>query len=176
MVLEPLYEQEFLECSYGFRSGRSAHDAVQSLWEQLISIGDGWIIDLDIWKFFDTMEHACLRSILKRRVRDGVISSMLSNIYLHEALDMRLGMVVEPRLKGKAFLVRYANDAILGFSCKEDALRVMEVLWVWFGKYGLRIHPENTKMVRFSKPKSKQDTNGNKPKRESFDFLGFTRY
>jgi group II intron reverse transcriptase/maturase len=207
MVLEPLYEQEFLECSYGFRPGRSAHDAVRSLWEQLTSIGGGWIIDLDIRKFFDTMDHACLRGILKKRVCDGVIlrligkwlkagvldkgnvtfpargtpqggviSPMLSNIYLHEVLDKWVHIVVKPRLKGKTFLIRYADDAILGFSCEEDALRVMEVLSKRFGKYGLTIHPEKTRVVRFNKPKMKHDTERSDPRRETFNFLGFTHY
>ncbi len=61
MVLEPLYEQEFLDCSYGFRTGRSAHDALQSLWTQMMDIGGCWIIDLDIRKFFDTMVHEHIR-------------------------------------------------------------------------------------------------------------------
>ncbi len=207
MVLEPLYEQEFLECSYGFRPGRSAHDAVRSLWEQLTSIGGGWIIDLDIRKFFDTMGHVCLRGILKKRVCDGVIlrligkwlkagvldkgnvtfpargtpqggviSPMLSNIYLHEVLDKWFHIVVKPRLKGKTFLIRYADDAILGFSCEEDALRVMEVLSKRFGKYGLTIHPEKTRVVRFNKPGTKHDTGRSDPRRETFNFLGFTHY
>lgn len=77
MVLEPLYEQEFLNCSYGFRPGRSAHDALQALWEQAMGTGGGWIIDLDIRKFFDTMDHAHIREILKRRVSDGVILRLI---------------------------------------------------------------------------------------------------
>ena len=64
MVLEPLYEQEFLECSYGFRPGLSAHDALEALWKQGMAIGGGWIIDLDIRRFFDSMSHAHLRDIL----------------------------------------------------------------------------------------------------------------
>jgi len=77
MVLEPLYEQEFLNCSYGFRPGRSAHDALNALWEQTMGIGGGWIIDLDIRKFFDTMDHAHIREILKKRVSDGVIMRLI---------------------------------------------------------------------------------------------------
>jgi RNA-directed DNA polymerase len=179
MVLEPLYEQEFLNCSYGFRPGRSAHDALQALWEQAMGIGGGWIIDLDIRKFFDTMDHAHIRGILKRRVSDGVIlrligkwlnagvwekgetsypekgtpqggviSPMLSNIYLHEVLDKWFEEVVRPRLKGKGFLIRYADDGLLCFENEEDARRVMEVLPKRFAKYGLTIHPEKTRMVR----------------------------
>jgi len=64
MVLEPLYEQDFLDCSYGFRPERSAHDALEALWRQAMDIGGGWIIDLDIRKFFDTMDHTHLRNIL----------------------------------------------------------------------------------------------------------------
>ena len=77
MMLEPLYEQDFMECSYGFRPGRSAHDALDALWKHLISVGGGYIIDLDIRKFFDTMSHTHLREILKRRVRDGVLTRLI---------------------------------------------------------------------------------------------------
>jgi len=203
MVLEPLYEQEFLDCSYGFRPKRSAHDALQVLWEHLMELGGGWIIDLDIRKFFDTMSHAHLRGILKRRVRDGVllrligkwlkagvwekgsvsypeqgtpqggvISPMLSNIYLHEVLDQWFMEVVRPRLRGKAYLVRYADDAVLVFSDERDARRVMEVLPKRFGKYGLTVHPEKTRLIRFVKPGSPTERKGS----GSFNFLGFTHY
>jgi len=203
MVLEPLYEQEFLDCCYGFRPKRSAHDALQVLWEHLMELGGGWIIDLDIRKFFDTMSHAHLRGILKRRVRDGVllrligkwlkagvwekgsvrypeqgtpqggvISPMLSNIYLHEVLDGWFMEVVRPRLRGKAYLVRYADDAVLVFSDERDARRVMEVLPKRFEKYGLTVHPEKTRLIRFRKPGSPTERKGS----GSFNFLGFTHY
>jgi RNA-directed DNA polymerase len=77
MVLEPLYEQEFLDCSYGFRPGRSAHDALAALWEGLMKIGGGWIIDVDIRKFFDTLDKSKLREILKKRVCDGVLLRLI---------------------------------------------------------------------------------------------------
>ena len=207
MVLEPLYEQEFLNCSYGFRPGRSAHDALQALWEQAMGIGGGWIIDLDIRKFFDTMDHAHIREILKRRVSDGVIlrligkwlnagvwekgetsypergtpqggvvSPLLSNIYLHEVLDKWFEEVVKPRLKGKGFLIRYADDGILGFENEEDARRVLEVLPKRFAKYGLTIHPEKTRMVRFARPHDEPPEDHKRVKRETFSFLGFTHY
>jgi RNA-directed DNA polymerase len=73
MVLEAIFEQDFLDCSYGFRPGRSAHQAVQRLWDQLMKIGGGFVLELDIQKFFDTLDHSHLRSFLDRRVRDGVI-------------------------------------------------------------------------------------------------------
>src|ERR1700690_3910880 len=207
MVLEPLYEQEFLDCSYGFRTGRSAHDALKSLWHQMMDIDGCWIIDLDIRKFFDTMVHEHIRAILKRRVSDGVItrligkwlkagvweagnisypekgtpqggviSPMLSNIYLHEVLDLWFEKEVKPRLGGKAFLIRYADDAVLGFASEEDVRRVMEVLPKRFARYGLTIHPEKTRVVRFVKPDNTTSGGHSQDKDNTFNFLGFTHY
>jgi len=73
MVLEAVYEQDFEDCSYGFRPGRSAHDAVEVLWKGLMEMRGGWVVDLDISKFFDSLDHRKLREILDTRVRDGVI-------------------------------------------------------------------------------------------------------
>lgn len=77
MVLEPVYEQEFMNCSYGFRPGRGAHRALEALWKELMAIGGGWVIDLDIQSFFDTVSRDHLRSFLDRRVRDGVIRRVI---------------------------------------------------------------------------------------------------
>ena len=73
MVLESVYEQDFRDCSFGFRPGRSAHQALQHLWEQTMVMGGGWVIDLDIQGFFDVLDHSHLRGFLDRRVRDGVL-------------------------------------------------------------------------------------------------------
>ena len=73
MVLEPIYEQDFLSCSYGFRPGRSAHDALEVLFKGLMNRGGGWVIDLDIRQFFDNVDKRHLFEMLDRRVRDGVI-------------------------------------------------------------------------------------------------------
>jgi RNA-directed DNA polymerase len=72
-VLNAIYEQDFLDCSYGFRPSRSAHQAIDALWTGLMGMKGGWVIDLDIRKFFDSVEHGHLRAILDQRVRDGVI-------------------------------------------------------------------------------------------------------
>ena len=82
----------------------------------------------------------------------GVVSPILSNIYLHEVLDRWFADVVKPRMKGKAFMIRYADDAVLAFARKEDALRVMKVLPKRFGKYGLTVHPGKTRIVEFTRP------------------------
>jgi group II intron reverse transcriptase/maturase len=206
MVLESIYEQDFLDCSYGFRPGRSAHQALESLRDQQIAIRAGWVLDVDVQGFFDALDHAHLRAFLKRRVRDGVlirligkwlnagvledgclqrsptgtpqggvISPILANVYLHYVLDEWFEQEVKPRLRGRAFIVRYADDFVIGFSEEQDARRVLEVLPKRFGKYGLTIHPEKTRLVRFTRPAPHgQPPKGGKP--ESFDFLGFTHY
>jgi group II intron reverse transcriptase/maturase len=73
MVLNAVYEQDFLDCSYGFRPGRSAHQALDALWDATMKVGGGWVLEVDIRHFFDSVEHGQLRSILDQRVRDGVM-------------------------------------------------------------------------------------------------------
>ena len=106
----------------------------------------------------------------------GVISPMLSNIYLHEVLDTWFADVVIPRLKGHVFMIRFADDAVLVFSCKEDALRVMKVLPKRFGKYGLTIHPEKTRIIELNKPGIRAEAEQKQQEPASFNFLGFTHY
>ena len=77
MLLEPIYEQDFLPCSYGFRPGRSAHQAWQALWQQTMDLGGCWLVEVDIQKFFDTLDHAQLRVLLRQRVRDGVLLRLI---------------------------------------------------------------------------------------------------
>jgi retron-type reverse transcriptase len=72
-ILEPIYEVDFYDCSYGFRPYRSQHKAIKALWGQLMNMGGAWIIDLDIRKYFNSIKWEHLCEILKLRVRDGVI-------------------------------------------------------------------------------------------------------
>lgn len=208
-VLEAIYEQDFLDCSYGFRPGRSAHQALEALREQTRLMGGAWLVEVDIRKFFDTLDHRRLREILPQRVRDGVllrligkwlaagvleagsvsyptagtpqggvISPLLANIYLHEVLDKWFEAEVKPRLRGRVFLVRYADDFILGFECEEDARRVLAMLPERFGSFGLTLHPEKTRLVPFVRPPSESGREG-PPKGEgpgTFEFLGFTHF
>lgn len=106
----------------------------------------------------------------------GVISPLLSNIYLHEVLDCWYEEEVKPRMKGRVFLVRFADDFILGFEKKEDAEKVYRVLFKRFEKYGLSLHPEKTRLVPFGRPEETKDDQSNGPKPGTFDFLGFTHY
>ena len=77
MLLEPIYEQDFLPCSYGFRPGRSAHDALHTLRTAFMTQGLRWVLDVDIVKYFDSISHSNLRSFLDRRVTDGIIRRMI---------------------------------------------------------------------------------------------------
>jgi group II intron reverse transcriptase/maturase len=209
MVLEPVYEADFLDVSHGFRPKRGAHTAIGSLWKQAMKMGGGWIVDVDLRKFFDTIDHGHLREFLKRRVRDGVIlrligkwlnagvleegvhttpelgapqggvlSPLLSNLFLHYVLDQWFEQEVRPRLKGQAFLIRYADDFVIGAAREDDAQRILEVLPKRMSKYGLTVHPEKTRLVRFTPPEDgdsvSKDRNHTEPR--TFDFLGFTHY
>jgi RNA-directed DNA polymerase len=94
MVLEAVYEQDFCDCSYGFRPGRSAHDALDALWKGLMEMRGGWVVDLDISKFFDSLDHRKLREILDTRVRDGVIRRAIDKWL--KAGVMKEGLVERP--------------------------------------------------------------------------------
>jgi len=95
MVLEAVYEEDFEDCSYGFRPGRSAHQALQTLWEGLTKIGGGWVLDVDLSSFFDTLEHSHLRGFLDQRVRDGVLRRTLGKWL--KAGVMESGQVFHPK-------------------------------------------------------------------------------
>ncbi len=98
---------------------------------------------------------------------------MLANIYLHYVLDEWFIKEVKPRMRGRCFMVRFADDFVIGCELEEDAKRIMEVLPKRFDKYGLSLHPEKTRMISFGKPASgREATRGN----STFDFLGFTHY
>ena len=102
-----------------------------------------------------------------------VISPLLANVYLHYILDRWFEDEVKPRLRGKAFLVRYVDDAVICFQNAEDAQKVLQVLDKRFSKYGLTLHPEKTRLVEFGRSALvKADRMGTKP--ATFDFLGFT--
>src|SRR5688572_29242252 len=108
--------------------------------------------------------------------RKAVISPLLANIHLHEVLDEWFAREVKPRLRGRAHLVRYADDFVIAFELEEDARRVMVVLPKRFGKYGLRLHPEKTRLVRFNRPSRNAPSRDDAAEPESFDLLGFTHY
>jgi group II intron reverse transcriptase/maturase len=201
-VLEAVYEQDFLDGSYGFRPGRSAHDALRSL-NRIVWTGQAsWILEADIESFFDSIDRSKLIEILRLRVVDGallrligkclrvgvldganytesetgtaqgsVLSPLLGNIYLHHVLDLWFEHEVRPRLRGRATLVRYADDFVIGFEHEADARRVLAVVGKRMQRFGLRLHPDKTRLIPFGKPPT-DHTGGKGP--ATFDFLGFT--
>ena len=204
MLLEAIYEQDFHDGSYGFRQGRSPHDALHTLRERCMTEGIGWIVDADVSGYFDSIDRARLRDVLRKRVNDGrllrligkwlragvmdegvlsypesgvvqggVISPRLSNLFLHHVLDEWFEREVRPRLKGRCFRTRFADDFIIGGELEADARRVMAVLPKRVARFGLSIHPEKTALIAFRKPQGHHETRkGN----GTFDFLGLTHY
>lgn len=201
-ILGAIYEQDFLECSHGFRPGRKAHDALRALNKAVRKGGINVILEADVKSFFDTVVRPILLEMLRMRIADkslmrlvakclhvgvldggifsrpeegtvqgSIISPMLGNIYLHNALDKWFAEEVKPRLKGKSILIRYADDFIIGFEHMEDAKRVMDVLGKRMERFGLSLHPDKTRLIDFQRP-SLEQKGGKGP--GSFDFLGFT--
>ena len=203
-VLQAIYEQDFQDCSYGFRPQRSAHDAIRAVHRAADQGVWNWVLEADIVTFFDSLDRKRLEEMLQERVADGsllrlvgkclqvgvldgevfstpdtgtaqgsVLSPLLGNVYRHHVLDRWFEREVRPRLKGRACLIRYADDFIIGFEHREDAERVMAVLGKRMQRYGLSLHPDKTRLVPFRQPERGQK-GGKGP--ATFDFLGFTLY
>jgi RNA-directed DNA polymerase len=204
MLREAIYEQDFYDGSYGFRPGRSPHEALHELRERCMHEGIGWIVDADVSGYFDSIDRTRLREALRHRVNDGrilrligkwlragvmedgvlnhpdtgvvqggTISPILANIFLHQVLDAWFEHEVQPRLKGRSFLIRFADDFVIGCELEVDARRIMAVLPKRFARYGLTIHPTKTALIAFGKPAGHR---GAEPRNGTFDFLGFTHY
>jgi len=202
MILTAIYEQDFLDCSYGYRPGKGAKDAVSDLVFQLQYGVFGYIVEADIKSYFDNISHNELITMMEKRINDrafmrlitkwlkagvlepegyvehpvtgtpqgGIVSPILSIIYLHFVLDEWFEQMVKPRLKGRAIMCRYADDWICAFHYRDDARRFYKVLPQRLGRYELQVEPSKTKIVRFSRfhPSRKRG--------RTFAFLGFEFY
>jgi RNA-directed DNA polymerase len=146
-------------------------------WEHLSAIlqqrvNDGSILRLiGMWMHVGVLEAGQVVSREEGVPQGAPISPILANIFLHIVLDDWFQKEVRPRMKGNCFLVRFADDFVAGFTLKSEAERVYAVLPKRFERFGLRIHPEKSRLVQFSRPYWKQ---GKGP--GSFAFLGFTHY
>ena len=166
-VLEAVYEQDFLDCSHGFRPKRSPHDAIRAL-DRIVHRGEvSWILEADIVSFFDSLDRNELKKMLEIRVADGsllrligkclhvgvldgvelstsesgtaqgsVLSPLLGNVYLHYVLDLWFEHEVKSRLRGRATLIRYADDFLIGFeqeqrraACDGGSRQAAGTLW-----------------------------------------------
>jgi RNA-directed DNA polymerase len=204
-LLNAIYEQDFLECSYGFRPGRSAQDALDEVWRTICGRPISVVLEADISGYFDAIVRDLLMEMIEKRVSDGsilrligkwinvgvigegrlivtktgtgqgqVISPLLANIYLHHVLDEWFEKEVKPRIKGEAYLIRYADDFILCFQYRVDAEKVQGVLTKRFEKFGLTLHPDKTRLIEFGREALTKSEEQGGPKPETFDFLGFT--
>ena len=183
MLLNAIYEQEFLACSYGYRPERGAGEAVRDLTFDLQYGRDGYVVEADIKGFFDHMDHNWLLKMLQLRIDDraflglirkwlkagiletdgrvihpdtgvpqgGVVSPVLANVYLHNALDLWFEKVVKPRCQGEALLSRYADDLVWAFRFRTDAEWFYQVLPTRLGKFKLEVAPGKTRILRFSR-------------------------
>jgi group II intron reverse transcriptase/maturase len=203
-LLSAIYEQDFYGCSYGFRPGRGAQEALDEVGRVLCTQSTDYVLEIDIASYFDSIVREHLMVMIEKRISDAsilrlirkwisvgvidegrllvsntgmgqgqIISPLLANVYLHAVLDEWFEKEVKPRLKGKAFEVRYADDAALFFEYREDAKKVLEALPKRFAKFGLTLHPQKTRLIECGRQAYwKARRAGTKP--ATFDFLGFT--
>jgi RNA-directed DNA polymerase len=201
-----VYEQDFIEDSYGFRPARSCHKALIALSDTVEDNPVNHIVEADIKGFFDNVSQEWLLKFLAHRIGDkrilrmvkrflkagvaedgsvtisdegtpqgGVISPILSNIYLHYALDLWFEKVIRKSCIGYARLIRYADDFVVCFQNKVDAEKFRSALGERLGKFGLELEPTKTRVMEFGRFAAKHAAKrGTKP--ETFDFLGLTHY
>lgn len=201
-ILNAIYEQDFMECSFGFRPNRGCHDALKLL-NKIVNDRDiRYVVDTDIKGFFDNVDHEWMMKFVELRIADvnlcrlinrflkagiidagikyntpqgtpqgGVCSPILGNIYLHYIIDLWFEKVVRKYCKGKAYMVRYADDSIFCFQYEEDAIKFYRSLIKRLEKFNLTVAEDKTKIIELKKADNDDDKGDN-----SFDFLGFTHY
>lgn len=202
-ILNQIYEEEFLSFSYGFRPKRSQHQALDALYVGIRSKKVNWILDLDLKGFFDNIDKERLMELVELRIADtrvlrlirkwlnagiieegvwsetetgtpqgAVISPMLANIYLHTVLDQWTHQWRQ-RAQGDVIIVRYADDAVIGFQHEYEAKKFLSDLRERLGQYGLELNEEKTRLIRFGRFARLNREERGEGKPESFTFLGF---
>jgi len=204
MVLEPILEAEFIGFSYGFRQGRSPHNALDAL-ASAIRRKVNWVLDADIEAFFDTIDHRHLQVFIEHRIGDtrlvrllmkwlkagvmeegklhetqtgtpqgGIISPLLANLYLHYVLDLWTLSWRKKQASGEMYVVRYADDFVMGFQKEQDAVAMRGALAQRLADFGLKLHPQKTRVIEFGRFARESRACRGLGKPETFDFLGFT--
>ena len=205
-ILSAIYEQDFLEVSYGFREGKSGHDALKTLELSIMKGGASYLLDVDIKGYFDHVDHKWLMRMMKERIVDrtilrligkwlkagvmeegerirnevgvpqgGVISPLLANIYLHYVLDLWITRKVKRELAGSIYLIRYADDFVIGCTGREDAQKVWGMLPDRLKQFGLELSPEKSRLMEFGR-KAYLEGKKEGSRLGTCDFLGFTHY
>ena len=182
-VLEPIFETEFAEHSYGFRPGRGAKDALRRV-DRLLKAGHVWVVDADLKSYFDTIPHDRLLALVKTRVADGrvlaLVESFLRAGVLEEAKGWQptergtpQGGVISPLLANVYLhpldhhmeqagyaMVRYADDFVILCPTEAEARKALAAVGAWVTEAGLTLHPDKTRVVDATQ-------------RGGFDFLGY---
>ena len=205
IVLSQIYEADFMNFSYGFREGRSQHDALDALYVGITQRKINWILDADIKGYFDNINHDWLMKMLEQRIGDkrilrlirkwlktgyiedgkrtrqevgtpqgAVISPLIANVFLHYVLDMWVARWRENKASGDMIIVRYADDFVIGFQHQTDAQKFHAELTKRVEGFGLKLHPEKTRLIEFGRFAGSNRKKSGKGKPETFDFLGFT--
>jgi group II intron reverse transcriptase/maturase len=204
MVLEPIYEPMFLGFSYGFRPGRGQHDALNALAEAISrktswvldadirsffdTIDHGWMqkfIEHRIgdrrmvrllmkWLHAGVMEDGELHEVEEGTPQGGIISPLLANIYLHYVLDLWANQWRKRHAHGEVYIVRYADDFVMGFQREQDARAMRQALASRLATFGLELHPDKTRVLRFGRFARGDVERDGRARPETFDFLGFT--
>lgn len=204
-ILNEIYEVDFLGFSYGFRPGRSQHQALDALTVGITRKRVNWVLDMDIRGFYDNLSHEWIIKFVEHRVGDprvlrliqkwltagvsedgewteskvgtpqgAVASPLLANIYLHYVLDLWVEAWRRKVARGDMVVVRYADDAVLGFEHKEEAERFLREMRERVAKFGLDLHSEKTRLIEFGRFAASNREKRGEGKPETFDFLGFT--
>lgn len=176
MILTPIYEAEFLGFSYGFRPGRSQHNALDALAYGIKGRNVRWILDADIRSFFDTISHVWLVRFIEHRIGDKRIVRLIRKWLkaLHYVYDLWVHTWRKRHATGDMVVVRYADDTIVGFQHRADAERFLHDLTERLAKFALDLHPEKTRLIEFGRYAAGDRVRRGEGKPETFDFLGFT--
>ena len=202
-VLNAVYEADFKGFSYGFRPGRSQHDALDAL---AVGLGKrvNWVLDADIRGFFDHLDRGWLAKFLRHRIADerilrlvmkwlnagvledgqwsdsgegtpqgGSLSPLLANVYLHYVLDLWADHWRKTRARGNVIITRFADDFIVGFEFQDDAERFLEELRGRLAEFSLELHPDKTRLIEFGPHAARLRKARGEGKPETFTFLGF---
>jgi len=202
IVLNQIYEADFTNFSYGFREGRSQHNALDALYVGITQRKINWILDADIQGCFDNINHEWMLKMLERRIGDkrilrlirkwlktgyiengkrirqetgtpqgAVISPLLANIFLHYVVDLWVTQWRKNKASGDMIIVRYADDFVIGFQNHTEALEFLTEMKARIEKFGLKLHPEKTRLIEFGKYAGSNRKKSGKSKPETFDFL-----
>jgi RNA-directed DNA polymerase len=202
-VLNAIYEEDFRGFSYGFRRGRSQQQALDALYVALQRKKVNWVLDIDIKGFFDNIDKRYMIEMLEQRIADkrvlrliekwlnagviedgnwletetgtpqgAVVSPLLANVYLHYVLDQWTDQWRQNRY-GDVTIVRYADDAIIGFQNEKEARQYLRDLQERLGDFGLELNEDKTRLIQFGRFARMNREERGEGKPESFTFLGF---